>query len=104
MKISLSELRADATGISRLLLHSHECELYLVSIEDTQGQQRMVCDDEGQPLHFRSQLMAKLPFKGLGIEDTWLRHHSPYNEMIGNPVQAVAPLEVRIANPDQDYS
>ena len=104
MKISLSELRSGSLDISRLLLHSHEYELYLVSVEDAQGQLHLVCDTQGQPMHFRSQLTAKFPFKGLGIQQTWLRQHSPYNEMIGNPVQTVAPLEVRIANPDQDYS
>jgi hypothetical protein len=55
-------------------------------------------------MRFNSQLDAKFQFKGLGITDTVLVHESPYNEMIGMPGGKMEPLQVKLANPDDDYS
>lgn len=104
MKVTLQQLHQGHTPIANLIVQSFECEHYLVNITDTAGNRLIVCDEQGKPLAFRSQLEAKKPFKGLGIADTLLEHQSPYNEMIGIEVSPVNALLVRIANPDQDYS
>ncbi|KAA0875896.1 DUF6482 family protein [Nitrincola tapanii] len=104
MKVSLHEVQKGQLAIERLILRSFECEIYLVSIEEKTRGELIVCDPQGSPLSFRSQLDAKKPFKGLGITRTELHHQSPYNEMIGIAVNPVEPMQVKIANPDQDYS
>ncbi|KDE39267.1 hypothetical protein ADINL_2396 [Nitrincola lacisaponensis] len=103
MKITLKQLQ-QGHPVKQLILQSMECELYLVNICDHTDQRWIVCDEQGKPLSYRSQLDAKKPFKGLGIQQTLLEHQSPYNEMIGIEPAQVAALQVRIANPDQDYS
>lgn len=106
MKISLTEVKKQYGQIERLVLRAFESSMYLVQVRLVQGEELLnVCDDAGTILRFSSQLDAKFPFKGLGIEDTVLVHESPYNEMIGMPVgEKPAPLEVKLANPDEDYS
>lgn len=104
MKITLKQLQQGQCKIDQLILQSMACDLYMVYIRDAQGMRLIVCDDSGSPLSFRSQLHAKIPFKGLGITDTLLEHQSTYNEMIGIEPAEVAALQVPIANPDQDYS
>lgn len=104
MKITLKQLQQGVCKIDQLILQSMESEIYLVNIRDDQGNRLIVCDDLGTPLSFRSQLGAKKPFKGLGINNTLLEHQSPYNEMIGIEPAQVAALQVSIASPDQDYS
>lgn len=104
MKTTLDALQKNAIRIHELRLRSLECELYMVSVIDDLGHELMVCDEHGSPLSFRSQLAAKKPFKGLGIDKTLLVHDSPYNEMIGVNNAKVDPMLVKIANPDQDYS
>lgn len=104
MKISLQQIQQGQTKIHTLIVQSFECEHYLVNILDLSGNRLIVCDNTGKPLSFRSQLEAKKPFKGLGVNETQLEHQSPYNEMIGITPNPVAAMNVRIANPDQDYS
>lgn len=104
MKVTLQQLQQGYPSIQTLVVQSFECEHYLANVIDVSGNRLIVCDEKGKPLSFRSQLDAKKPFKGLGIQDTQLEHQSPYNEMIGIDVSPVAALMVRIANPDQDYS
>lgn len=104
MKTTLDALHKNAIRIRELRLRSLECELYMVSVVDDLGQEHRVCDQQGSPLSFRSQLAAKKPFKGLGVAKTLLVHDSPYNEMIGVSHGKVDAMVVAIANPDQDYS
>ncbi len=106
MKISLSDVKQRSSQIESLVLRAFESSLYLVQVKLKPGGDLLsVCDDEGVILRFTSQLAAKFPFKGLGIENTVLIHESPYNEMIGMPTgDKPAPLEVKLANPDDDYS
>lgn len=104
MKVSLSQLQQGKVSIKTLILQSFECEHYLVNILDPQDIRHIVSDEQGKPLSFRSQLEAKKPFKGLGVIETQLEHQSPYNEMIGIEPAPVAAMNVKIANPDQDYS
>ena len=101
MKITLEQLSMG--DVQCLFLRSFENGIYLTEVELAVGRYT-VCDGIGQPLKFRSQLEAKKPFKGLGIQHTHLVQQSPYNEMIGMPADRVEPLEVKLLNPDQDYS
>jgi hypothetical protein len=106
MKISLDETRKQFGQIDQLVLRAFESSMYLVQVRLARGGELLnVCDEQGAILRFNSQLAAKVPFKGLGITDTVLIHESPYNEMIGMPAaEKPAPLTVKLANPDDDYS
>ncbi|WP_010322427.1 DUF6482 family protein [Marinobacterium stanieri] len=106
MKILLSDVKKQYGLIEKLFLRAFESSMYLVQIQMKQGTELLnVCDDKGDILRFHSQLDAKLPFKGLGIQSTVLVHESPYNEMIGMPSgEKPEPLQVKLANPDDDYS
>ncbi len=103
MKITLEALFSADVRVKQLILRSFENGLYLTEVELEEGR-CTVCDSSGLPLSFRSQLDAKKSFKGLGITDTRLLQQSPYNEMIGMPTDRVEPLEVKLLNPDQDFS
>jgi len=106
MKISLDEVRKQYGQIEQLVVRAFESSMYLVQVKLKQGgdEPLNVCDDKGTILRFNSQLDAKFQFKGLGITDTVLVHESPYNEMIGMPGGKMEPLQVKLANPDDDYS
>lgn len=103
MKISIDTLQTKRPSIEQLVLRSFECEIYLVDVQiDTEL--FAVVGADNKPLMFRSQLAAKKPFKGLGVQQTFLRHDSPYNEMIGLEFGAIEPMVVSINNPDDDLS
>jgi len=105
MKISLEDVKKQIGQIEQLVLRAFESSMYLVQVKLKQGEELLnVCDDKGTILRFNSQLDAKFQFKGLGITDTVLVHESPYNEMIGMPGGKIEPLQVKLANPDDDYS
>ena len=105
MKISLEEVKKQIGQIEQLVVRAFESSMYLVQIKLKQGEELLnVCDDKGTIMRFNSQLDAKFQFKGLGITDTVLVHESPYNEMIGMPGGKMEPLQVKLSNPDDDYS
>lgn len=105
MKISLEEVKKQIGQIEQLVVRAFESSMYLVQVKLKQGEELLnVCDDKGTIMRFNSQLDAKFQFKGLGITDTVLVHESPYNEMIGMPGGKMDPLQVKLANPDDDYS
>ena len=106
MKISLDDVHKQFGQIEQLVLRAFESSLYLVQVRLRHNAALLnVCDEDGNILRFNSQLEAKLPFKGLGITDTVLLHESAYNAMIGMPEgDQPAPLVVKLANPDEDYS
>ena len=103
MKISLDSLQAQRPVIEQLVLRSFECEIYLVDVQ-IESKVFAVVGADNKPLMFRSQLAAKKPFKGLGVQNTFLRHDSPYNEMIGLEFGAIEPMVVSLNNPDDDLS
>jgi len=103
MKISLDSLQAQRPVIEQLVLRSFECEIYLVDVQ-IESKVFAVVGEDNKPLMFRSQLAAKKPFKGLGVQNTFLRHDSPYNEMIGLEFGAIEPMVVSLNNPDDDLS
>lgn len=105
MKISLEEVKKQIGQIEQLVVRAFESSMYLVQVKLKQGEELLnVCDEKGTIIRFNSQLDAKVQFKGLGITDTVLVHESPYNEMIGMPGGKMEPLQVKLANPDDDYS
>jgi hypothetical protein len=105
MKISREEVKKQIGQIEQLVVRAFESSMYLVQVKLKQGEELLnVCDDKGTIMRFNSQLDAKFQFKGLGITDTVLVHESPYNEMIGMPGGKMEPLQVKLANPDDDYS
>ncbi|GAB0152038.1 DUF6482 family protein [Marinobacterium sp. BA1] len=105
MKISLEEVKKQIGQIEQLVVRAFESSMYLVQVKLKKGEELLnVCDDKGTIMRFNSQLDAKFQFKGLGITDTALVHESPYNEMIGMPGGKMEPLQVKLANPDDDYS
>ncbi len=105
MKISLEEVKKQIGQIEQLVVRAFESSMYLVQVKLKQGEELLnVCDEKGTIIRFNSQLDAKFQFKGLGITDTVLVHESPYNEMIGMPGGKMEPLQVKLANPDDDYS
>ncbi|KEA65713.1 hypothetical protein ADIMK_0025 [Marinobacterium lacunae] len=89
--------------MKRLVLTAAEGSLYTAEVSTDDGRYS-ICDAHGAILCFRSQLDAKRLFKGMGISDTRLVHHSAYGEMIGLSEDRVEPLEVQLLNPDQDLS
>lgn len=100
--ISLKSLLKKKPAIDSLTLLSFDMDIYLVEL-DIGGQSVRVVDDDGKPMAWRSQLLAKKPFKGLGIKRSRLRHESTYDEMIGMPPKG-GEMEVSIQNPDDDPS
>jgi hypothetical protein len=86
-------LIADIANVKIQKLHvmSYEPDMYLATVI-------------GEILKEFSQLALKKHFKELGIKKTYLIHHSAYDEMVGNPPRSDAPMELKIANPDDDLS
>lgn len=103
MKVTIEQLKLERPVISELRLKSFECEHYLVQVTTDSGQSMLV-DDTGRPQVFRSQLAAKIPFKGFSVQRAVLEHQSYYDEMIGLQGEKVEPLLVDISLPDNDYS
>ncbi|MEY3038328.1 MAG: hypothetical protein RL143_895 [Pseudomonadota bacterium] len=103
MKVTIDQLQSQRPRIHELRLKSFECEHYLVQVTTDQGES-LVYAENGKPALFRSQLAAKIPFKGLEVARATLEHQSTYNEMIGLDVGSVEPLVVDISLPDADLS
>jgi hypothetical protein len=89
--------------IEKLLVMSYEPDIYLATVIVNQ-KNHLVYRAPGEILKEFSQLGLKKHFKGLGIKRTYLIHNTAYDEMIGNPPSANTPLELKIANPDDDLS
>jgi len=102
-KMTLTQIKSAASSPDQLILSSFESSIYLVELL-LGGERVALCDERGLPVVFRSQLEAKKPFKGMGISKTLLVQNTAYNEMIGMPSGQVNPLEVHLANPDDDLS
>lgn len=103
MKVTVDQLMKERPLITELRLKSFECEHYLVELELPAGR-ALLCNPEGRPRVFRSQLAAKVPFKNMGIKRAVLEHQSHYDEMIGLASSSVEPLLVDISLPDNDLS
>lgn len=82
---------------------SYEPDMYLATVT-IDWKKHLVYRAPGEILKEFSQLGLKKHFKQLGIKRTYLIHHSAYDEMVGNPPGSTEPLELMIANPDDDLS
>ena len=85
-KISLVDLRQRAQNESvNLLIQSQDPEIYLVEA-DVSGARYAVTIDNGQRLMTRSLGAMKRALADVQYGAAALRHHSSFDEMIGNPV------------------
>jgi hypothetical protein len=98
-------LIADIANVKIQKLHvmSYEPDMYLATVI-VDWKKYLVYRAPGEILKEFSQLALKKHFKELGIKKTYLIHHSAYDEMVGNPPRSDAPMELKIANPDDDLS
>lgn len=100
-KILIQDIASPA--IQRLLVMSYEPDIYLATVVINE-ENHLVYRAPGEILKEFSQLGLKKHFKGLGIKRTYLIHNTAYDEMVGNPPSANRPMELKIANPDDDLS
>ena len=72
--------------INKLIVLSYEMSIYLVKLES--GQQQGLVYDNDQPMRFNSTQHIRDAFQNYTVEKAEMLHHSPYDEMIGNPDSA----------------
>ena len=68
--------------LDRVIVESIEQALYRVTIE-MDGQRYYLVDNNGKNVTKRSKLDILLLFKSITIDELYLKHTSPYDEMIG---------------------
>lgn len=68
--------------LDRVIVESLEQALYRVTME-LNGQRYFLVDDTGKNLTKRSKLEILVLFKSIAIDELYLKHDSPYDEMIG---------------------
>lgn len=68
--------------IDRVIVESLEQALYRVTLE-LDGQRYFLADNTGKSLTKRSKLDILLLLKSITIDELYLKHSSPYDEMIG---------------------
>jgi len=79
--IFLKEL-STCERLDRVIVESIEQALYRVTLEFN-GQRYYLVDNTGKSLTKRSKLDILLLFKSITIDELYLKHTSPYDEMIG---------------------
>lgn len=80
MKIFFKDL--SEYSIEKLIICSLEQALYQAVVV-IDGQEHVVWDDEKTCVRSRNLMKIRERFEPLEIKDTFLRHESPYDEMIG---------------------
>ena len=86
--------------IEKVILHSHDQSLYLVSVQ-VNGREQYVKDKNGNFLKAFNKLELQTQFSNQIVGEMLLRHQSPYDEMIGLSEDKVDnTLEVRIGGED----
>lgn len=83
MKITFMELTKMPGAVSAVI-HSLECSIYQVTIS-TRDTSRLLVDDNGKPMRWRSLAAARTALKTLPIATLTLQQLSAYDEMIGQP-------------------
>lgn len=68
--------------LDRVIVESLEQALYRVTIE-VDGQRYFLTDAPGKSLTRRSKLEILVLFKSIVVDGLYLKHTSPYDEMIG---------------------
>ena len=86
-KFLYSDIEKRELDIDYLEVHSHEMNVYLVSI--TVGQlSGMVYDKKDKPMRFYSSGHIRESFAHCTVKQAVMVHDTPYDEMIGNPPKA----------------
>jgi len=99
MTIRLSQLR-QRSAIEKIVIHSLDTMLYQASVM-IDGTEQYVTDDSDRLLRSYNLLGMQVQFEGMPCDCMVLRHQSPYDEMVGQPVRAgTNALEVPVGNMD----
>ncbi|TPV59202.1 NADH-quinone reductase [Aestuariibacter sp. GS-14] len=81
------DLEADVLAIDVLEVQSFEMNVYLVQL--TCGNQTgLVYDDSDKPMRFYSAGHIREFFAHCSVATSYMKHDTPYDEMIGNPPKA----------------
>ena len=83
MRIRLKDLQAMG-GEYDLTIRSLELALYQAEVS-LAGRDRLLCDEFGKPLRFRTLQAAREALASLGASSLQLVQESAYDEMIGQP-------------------
>lgn len=83
--ISYSDLKK-LPVIEKVIVHSLEQALYQVSVL-IDGEEKIVMDKRGRAIRANSVLELESMFEAFNITQVVMRHESPYDEMIGQPVR-----------------
>ena len=90
MKYYLHQLNHN-TPIQRLTVLAHEMSLYLVQLS-IDGEEGILCGDDDRPMRFFNAVSIREAFAGFQVEQAYMHHDTPYEEMVGIPPKACEPL------------
>ncbi len=85
MSVTLKQI-ATLSSIEKVIIHSFDGSLYLVSICLNGEEHYLVDEESGMPIKARHHLMLQKLFTHHHVRCTVLRQQSPYDEMVGQPV------------------
>lgn len=96
MKLHLRNLNA-GQPLEKVIIHSLDGGLYQASA-CVDGAERLIWQTESEPLRTRNLIAMKEALANVRIGQLILRQESAYDEMVGQPVKAVAnTLEVPLS-------
>jgi hypothetical protein len=101
IKHPMSKLAKKAMVIDKLEVQSFEMNVYLVRVE-IDGEMGFVTDKTGSPMRFHNSQMVRDLFEHCTVKKAVMKHDSPYDEMIGNPMKASDATEMPFSM-DQPY-
>lgn len=94
MKIYLSDIASHT--VDRIIINSLEQALYQVMVV-VDGEEHVVWVNDQKTLIHRNLTKLREQIEHIKVDDIVLRHESPYDEMIGQPVRAGSNrLEVKL--------
>ena len=85
MSVTLKQI-AELSSIEKVIIHSFDGSLYLVSVSVNGEEHYLVDDATGIPVKARHHLMLQKLFARQHVRTMVLRQQSPYDEMVGQPV------------------
>lgn len=87
MTITLKQLAA-LSSLDKVIIHSFDMSLYLVSVEINGEEQYLVDNKTGLPVKERHHIALQKLFENNNVGATVLRQKSAYDEMVGQPARA----------------
>lgn len=96
MAISLKALKK-LTTLERVIIHSVDLSLYLVSVI-IDDEEHYVVDDNDRPVRSHNKLALQSLFDRHEVKAMVLRQQSAYDEMVGQPVKESNTLEVSLGD------